>query len=72
MIRTETQIPAWTALTYISFVTVVTIAVLGTCSLPLSIWERGYMGIAALFLVQSSIALTKTLLEAGAVEENGR
>ena len=57
----DSHSPAWNAFTCLSFAAAVTMAVLGICYLPLGIWERGYMGIAALFLVHSSISLTKTL-----------
>ena len=75
MTRRDSHSPAWNAFTYLSFAAAVTMAVLGICYLPLGIWERGYMGIAALFLVHSSISLTKTLrdrYEAEIVQEPGR
>ena len=61
MARHDTQTPAWITFSYVSFCTAVTMAALGIVYLPLDLWMRGYLGMAALFLVHASISLTKTL-----------
>ncbi|MGI4801195.1 MAG: YiaA/YiaB family inner membrane protein [Janthinobacterium lividum] len=61
MARHDTQTPAWITFSYISFCTAVSMAALGIIYLPLDLWMRGYLAMAALFLVHASISLTKTL-----------
>ncbi len=57
----DTHTPAWITFSYISFCTAVSMAALGIVYLPLDLWMRGYLAMAALFLVHASISLTKTL-----------
>ncbi len=61
MPRRDTHTPAWIAFSYISFCTAAVMAALGIAYLPLGLWERGYLAMAALFLVHASVSLTKTL-----------
>ena len=61
MPRRDTHTPAWIAFSYLSFCTAAVMAALGIAYLPLGLWERGYLAMAALFLVHASVSLTKTL-----------
>ena len=61
MPRRDAHTPAWIAFSYISFCTATVMAALGIATLPLGLWERGYLAMAALFLVHVSVSLTKTL-----------
>ena len=46
-------------------------AALGIAYLPLGLWERGYLAMAALFLVHASVSLTKTLRDRHEAESSG-
>ena len=61
MQRRDVHTPAWIAFSYASFCTAAVMAALGIAYLPLGPWERGYLAMAALFLVHASVSLTKTL-----------
>lgn len=61
MQRRDAHTPAWIAFSYASFCTAAAMAALGIAYLPLGPWERGYLAMAALFLVHASVSLTKTL-----------
>ncbi len=61
MTQRDTHTPAWIAFSYLSFCAAAAMAALGIAYLPLGIWERGYLAMAALLLVHSSVSLTKTL-----------
>ena len=79
MARHDTHTPAWNTFSDVFFCTAVSMVTLGIVYLPLDLWMRGYVAMAALFLVHASISLTKTLRhrhEADwpvmSVAENGR
>ena len=61
MVRRSDDTPAWIAFSYMSFCIAASMATLGIIYLPLDLWMRGYLAMAALFLVHASISLTKTL-----------
>ena len=71
MSRRDTHTPAWLAFTYMSFCAAAVMAALGIVYLPLGPWERGYMGMAAVFLVHASVSLTKTLRDRFEAEQAG-
>jgi hypothetical protein len=71
MERRETHTPAWVAFTCLSFCAAIAMAALGIAFLPLGPWERGYMAMAAVFLVHASVSLTKTLRDRFEAEEAG-
>ena len=58
MPRRDAHTPAWIAFSYASFCVAATMAALGIAYLPLGLWERGYLAMAALFLVHASVSLT--------------
>lgn len=60
---------SWIAFTYASFIGAIGMVALGTLFAPVDIWIKAYFGMAAAFLVQSSITMTKTLRD---VHENAR
>ncbi len=51
----------WILFTYVSFAASLGTLALGIAAVPLDLWMKGFLGMAALMLVQSSITLTKTL-----------
>ncbi len=71
MPRQDTHTPAWIAFSYLSFCTAVVMAALGIAYLPLGLWERGYLAMAALLLVHASVSLTKTLRDRHEAEHAG-
>ena len=61
MPRRDAHTPAWIAFSYLFFCTATVMAALGIAYLPLGLWERGTLAMAALFLVHASLSLTRTL-----------
>lgn len=57
----DTHAPASITFSYFSFCTAVSLAALGIICLPRDLWMRGYLVMAALFLVHASISLIETL-----------
>jgi hypothetical protein len=60
---------SWIAFTYASFFGALGMLALGILFAPVEYWVKAYFGMAAVFLVQSSITMTKTLRD---VHENAR
>jgi hypothetical protein len=60
---------SWITFTYASFIGAIGMVALGVLFAPVEIWIKAYFGMAAAFLVQSSITLTKTLRD---VHENAK
>jgi hypothetical protein len=52
---------AWAFQTKVSFVVALTGLVLGIVYLPVDAWIRAYLSVAALYVVTSTISLSKTL-----------
>ena len=61
MARRDTHTLAWIAFSCLLFAVAVAMAALGMGWLPLDLWVRGYLAMAALLLVHSSVSLTRTL-----------
>ena len=67
MVQRDASTSAWIAFSYVSFCTA-GMATLGIVYLPLDLWMRGYLAIAAVLLVHASVSLTKTLRDRHEVE----
>jgi hypothetical protein len=68
-VQTNQHSGSWIAFTYASFLGAIGMVALGILFAPVDIWIKAYFGMAAAFLVQSSITMTKTLRD---VHENAR
>ena len=55
------QSPAWVFFAWAAFVVAIAAMTTAVAYMPIPIWSRGFVGVAALMLVQSSVVLTKTL-----------
>lgn len=53
--------PAWKTFTYVSFAIAGMMLAIGIFFLPADIWIKGYLSMAAVFMVGSSFTLAKTL-----------
>jgi hypothetical protein len=53
--------PAWKSFTYISFGVAAGMLAIGIFFMPVDIWIKGYMSMAAVFTVGASFTLAKTL-----------
>lgn len=51
---------AWKSFSYVSFVVACAMTVVGIVLLPIDFWMKGYLGMAALMLVQTAVTMTKT------------
>jgi hypothetical protein len=52
---------AWVTFTYVSFAGSFFMVALGVFFLPLDLWVKGYLAMGVLMLVQSCVAMTKTI-----------
>ena len=53
--------PAWVMYTQIAFFTALAMMAIGIFFLPVDFWTRGYLGMATVFMVGSTITMTKTV-----------
>jgi hypothetical protein len=51
----------WIAFTYASFLSAIGMVALGVLFAPIDLWIKAYFAMGAVFLVQSTITMTKTL-----------
>lgn len=52
---------AWVSFTYASFFGAAAMTAAGILFMPLDLWAKGYLAMAAMMLVQSCITMTKTV-----------
>ncbi len=52
---------AWVTFTYASFSASAFMVAIGVYFLPLNLWEKGYLSMGIVMLVQSCVTLTKTM-----------
>ncbi|BCI68359.1 YiaA/YiaB family inner membrane protein, partial [Acetobacter aceti] len=52
---------SWVMFTWISFVVALLSMAIAVIYMPMESWLRAYLGLSGLFLVQSSISLSRTL-----------
>ena len=67
--QTSQHSGSWIAFTYASFSAALGMVALGILFAPIDIWIKAYFAMAAAFLVQSAITMTKTLRD---VHENAK
>jgi hypothetical protein len=60
---------AWVTFTYVSFSASAFMVAVGVYFLPLDLWEKGYLSMGIVMLVQSCVTLTKTVRD---MHESGR
>jgi hypothetical protein len=60
---------AWVTFTYASFSASAFMVAIGVYFLPLDLWEKGYLSMGIVMLVQSCVTLTKTVRD---MHESGR
>lgn len=56
-----THSPAWVAQTWISFITAISVTMLGVYFLPVDVWIKAFMAMGVLFTVGSTFSLAKTV-----------
>lgn len=71
MRRGDVHTPAWIGFCYLSALAALVMTVLGLAYLPLGWWERGYLAMAIVLLLQAAVTLTKTLRDRYESERNG-
>ncbi|AQS85652.1 MAG: YiaA/YiaB family inner membrane protein [Acetobacter aceti] len=59
---------SWVMFTWISFVVALLSMAIAVIYMPMESWLRAYLGLSGLFLVQSSISLSRTLRDQAEVE----
>lgn len=52
---------AWVSFTYASFILSAAMIGFGVTFMPIDLWMKGFLGMAVVMIVQTSITLTKTL-----------
>ena len=67
--QANTHSAAWITFTYASFFASVAMVGFGILFAPIDIWIKAYFAMAAAFLVQSAITMTKTVRD---VHENAK
>ena len=60
---------AWVTFTYVSFSASAFMVAVGVYFLPLDLWEKGYLSMGIVMLVQSCVTLTKTVRD---MHESGK
>jgi hypothetical protein len=53
--------PAWVAFTYAAFLSSLAMVAVGVLFMPLDLWMKGYFAMGIVTLVQSCVAVTKTV-----------
>lgn len=53
--------PAWKTFTYVSFMLAGVMLAIGIFFMPADVWIKGYLSMAAVFMVGSTFTLAKTL-----------
>ncbi|CAI3939078.1 Uncharacterized conserved protein [Commensalibacter communis] len=59
--QSNTTTSSWVLFTWVSFIISIVAMAFAVIYMPMDNWLRAYLGLASLFLVQSSISLSKTL-----------
>lgn len=52
---------SWVLFTWVSFIIIIIAMTLAVIYMPMDRWVKGYLALSSLFLIQSSISLSKTL-----------
>lgn len=59
--QSNTTTSSWILFTWVSFIVAIIAMAFAVIYMPMDNWLRAYLGLCSLFLVQSSISLSKTL-----------